>query len=74
MSTIDDEVQVFLVVVNGEGHEFRRPAVTDASDAMRTVFGSKNGKPMQHVRARIHAQVDVHPASCGAQAIRNWLV
>ena len=46
--------------------------VTDASDALRTFFGSENGVPVQHVRSSVQAPLECHRVACGEEAISVW--
>lgn len=47
-------------------------AVADASDALRTFFGMENGEPVQHVRARVQAPMEIHWSACREEAVSAW--
>jgi amino acid adenylation domain-containing protein len=47
-------------------------SVADASDALRTFFGSEDGEPVQHVRDRVQAPTQVHAVPCSPEAVAAW--
>ncbi len=47
-------------------------AVANASDALRTCFGTVDGQPVQHVRERVLADMEVHLSPCGPEVLAHW--
>jgi amino acid adenylation domain-containing protein len=48
-------------------------AVADASDALRTFFGTRNGEPVQHVREGVVAPIEIRHQACPHEFISAWL-